>query len=420
MQLIDDKDSIRATKAVGSPPRRKLPPKKTVEEEAADVIYAELKDVFMKDVRSRIVNPMLFDLLDPSHYKDIQPKSGSSVEPVKVLRPDPKLPKTSIKRELVSEIPMNRRAITNLLPRFRKKGVEPAKGDSVRDRKPTKADVRPMHHQFNHYSDSEEEDELPQRELSVMSDDEDESSRPSREATSVSTPEPTRPKELVKSHLKIKDLPSAKGEESEEELLKDILDTTKDEVHKPLSKRKRVIDFTSSEDEDAPTPPKKICVETEVSDAMQVDEPVGPKLSKAALTKAAKAKAAALRRAKRAEAKTQEVEDSIIIESIPATETKVLVPTTQRVAEVDIAEIEDEDDMLLDLDGVQTLLRDREDWRYLIEALANNTPEPIRDIFTWSWNQKKLKALNHDGAQGIYPIYHLTCRCYEDSGVSVI
>jgi [histone H3]-lysine4 N-trimethyltransferase SETD1 len=404
MQLVDDKDSIRATKAIGSPPRRKPPPKKTIEEEAADVIMAELKEVFMKDVRSRIVTPTLFDLLDPSHYKDIQPKSVSSVSPVKVLRPDPRISvatSSPVKRE-TSEVPMNRRAINNLLPRFRKKGTEPAKVDSVRDRKPTKADVRPMHHQFNHYSDSEE-DELPQREQSVMTDDEDDSSRPSREATTVSTPEPTRPKEILKSHLNVTDVPFVKGDDSEEELLKDILDTTKDEVHRPLSKRKRVIDFTSSEDEDEPTPPKKVCVELEVSDVMQVDEPVTPKLSKAALHKIAKAKAAALQRAKRAELKAQEVEDSIVIETIPEKEVKVPTPAKQKVAEVNLAEIEGDDDMLLDLDGVQTLVRDREDYRYLLQAVSHDTPEPIRDIWTWSWTQKKLKALNFDGAQGTFP-----------------
>ena len=302
---------------------------------------------------------------------------------------------------------MTKRAITNLLPRFRKKGSETAKTE-VRDRKPAKADVRPMHHQFNHYSDSEDEDELPQREATAVSDDEDESSRPSRETTTVSTPEPSRIKGVAKSVVKVKDVTSVKEEESEEELLKDILGTTKDEVRVSVSKRKRIIDFTSSEDEeDEPSPSKKICIEPEIPETMQVDtEVVTPKLSKAALVKAAKAKAAALRRQKRAEAQVKEVEDSITIESAPVAEIKdIKAPSAKlKVPEVDLSEIEGEEDLLLDLDGIQSLVRDREDYRFLLEATINISPEPINDIWTWSWTQKKLKSLNFDGAIGTFLI----------------
>jgi [histone H3]-lysine4 N-trimethyltransferase SETD1 len=403
MQIIDDKDLIRATRSIGSPPRRKPPPvKKTIEDEAVDAILSELKEVFMKDVRSRIVNPMILDCLDPAHYKDIRPKPETAETPIiKTTVPEVKVSSvTSVKQEPAST---NRLSITNripLLPRFRKKG-EPVKEDSVRDRKLTKADVRPMHHQFNHYSDSEDEDETPHREGTAMSDDEDESSRPSRETTTLSTPEPSRVKKTL---VRAKDVISVQEEpESDEELLKDILDKTKDEGSVVLSKRKRAVDFTSSEDEDEPSPPKKICLEPEVAestDAMEIDEPIAPKLSKAAILKAAKAKAAALRRAKKAETKAQEIHDSIEIEAAPVDEIKPPSPAKVKIPEVEFAEIEDDDDMLLDLDGVQSLVRDKEDYRYLAEALKNEAVEPIHDIWTWSWMTKKFKALNFDGAQG--------------------
>ena len=264
-------------------------------------------------------------------------------------------------------------------------------------------DVRPMHHQFNHYSDSEDEDETPQREPTVISDDEDESSRPSRETTTVSTPEPSRVK--GKTFVRITD--AVKEEtESDEELLKDVLATTKDDIS---TKRKRVIDFTSSEDEDEDerSPTKKVCVKSEVpeiSDAMEIDE---PKLSKGAILKAAKAKAAALRQSKTAKPQVKEIEDSIAIESVPAKDIKAQTPTKPKIPEVNLTEIEDDKDMLLDLDGVQSLVRDREDYRYLLEALVDVIPEPIQDIWTWSWKQKKLKALNFDGAHGPSSILHI-------------
>jgi [histone H3]-lysine4 N-trimethyltransferase SETD1 len=398
MQLIGDKDLIKATKSLASPPRqRKIPPKKTVEEEVADAILAELKEVFMRDVRSRIVNPMILDCLDPSHYRDIQPKK--EMEAPKVVQPEVKI--SPVKEESVTKIPLQRLSMTNripLLPRFRKKGVEPVKGDStVADRKPTKADVRPMHHQFNHYSDSEDEDELPQREATVASDDEDESSRPSRETTTLSTPEPSRIRN--KSLAKVKDVTKV----VESELLKDILDATKNEAPPSVTKRKRIIDFTSSEDEDEPTPAKKVCVEPdviEVTDAMELDEPITPKLSKAAIMKAAKAKAAALRRAKKAETKVKVADDSISVETIPVEKVKPQLPPKPKIPEVSLTKIEDDSDILLDLDGIQSLIRDKEDYRALVEVLDSDTLEPIHDIWTWSWKQKRLKALNFDGAEG--------------------
>jgi [histone H3]-lysine4 N-trimethyltransferase SETD1 len=407
MQLIDDKSYIRASKSRASPPRRKPLPKKSLEDESAEIILAELKEVFIKDVRSRIVNPMILDFLDPSHYKDIHPKTES--ETPKTVRPDVKI--SPVKPETV---PPEGSPITSRipsLPRFRKKAVEPLKrGTSVGDRKPTKADVRPMHHQFNDYSDSEDEDERPQREATVISDDEDESSRPSRETTTVSTPEPSRVK--GKTLVKIRD--TVKEDiESEEELLKDVLATTTDGIQ---TKRKRVVDFTSSEDEDEPSPSKKVCVESEapqISDAMEIDE---PKLSKAAIQKMAKAKAAALRRAKKAEVIVKEIEDSIAIENVPVKEVKAQVPTKPKIQEVDLTEIEDDENTLLDLDGVQTVVRDREDFRYLLEALVDVIPESIQDIWTWSWKQKKLKALNFDGARGTYIQFFLSdSRSYEET-----
>lgn len=391
-------------KSAASPTRRKPAAKKTVEEEAADIIIAELKEVFLKDVRSRIVNPLLFDLLDPSHYKDIQPKQETpqKVETIKALRPDPKIVVTPTKtNEETSRL--TKRAIKNLLPRFRKKGSEMTKTEG-RDRKLTKADVRPMHHQFNHYSDSEDDDELPQRGATVASDDEDESSRPSRETTTLSTPEPSKIKGFVKPLVKVEDVVSVQEEESEEESLKDMLDITKEEVRISPSKRKRIVDFTSSEDEEEETSSsKKICVEPEVLETMQVDtEVVAPKLSKAALLRQAKAKAAALRREKKAAAQVKEVEDSITLERAPVKEIEqVQKPAPKlKIAEVDLSEIEGENELLLDLDGIQALVRDKEDYRFFLEAVADFDSELIHDIWTWAWKQKKLKALNLDGAIG--------------------
>lgn len=407
MQLIDDKDTIRASKMYASPPRRKPPPKKSIEEEATDIILAELKEVFMKDVRSRMINPMILDFLDPSHHKDVQSKT-KSVEQAKPALPVIRVPTISPEKREVT--PLNRLSITNrisMLPRIKKKGVE-YKDDRVQDRKPTRADLRPMHHQFNDYSDSEDEDDSRQREPTIASDDEDESSRPSRETTSVSTPEPLRSKSIGRTIVRSKDLISVRDEvESEEDLLKDILDSTKDEIEVSPIKRKRVVDFTSSEDEDKETPSKKVRVKSDVlvipAGAMEVDEPVPPKASKAAVLKATKAKVAAARRAKKVELKTKEHEVTSEIETIEEVEPHA--PPKPKLPEVNLDEIEDDVEMLLDLDGMQTLVRDREDYRYLLEALADDIFAPIRDIHTWAWRRKRIKSLNFDGHKGTFSLF---------------
>lgn len=393
MKLIDDRDTTRAQKQkdqIGSPPRRKAVVKKTVEEDATEAIVAELKEVFLRDVRSRIVNPKILDFLDPALYKDVESKTAATDAAIAKLRPEVKVTSSPIKREPVT---LNR--LTNrlpLLPRFRKKG-EPVK-DVTDIRKPTRADIRPMHHQFNDYSGSEDEKESAQREATAASDDEDESSRPSRETTTVSTPEPLRGKPPVKTLIRGKEMSVKEELESEDEILKILEESTKPPSTAP-TKRKRIIDFTSSEDEgDLPSPAKKVCTpEPEVSEAMEVD--ATPKLSKAAILKAAKAKAAAVRRAKRAEAKAKAViVPEIMDEVIPS-------PTVSpKLPEINLDEIEDDDDMLLDLDGVQTLVRDQEDYRCLSDVLADITPEVINDIPTWAWTTKKIKSLNHDGAVG--------------------
>ena len=399
MRLIDDRDMIRAKKeTVSSPPRRKVVAKKTLEEEATDAIVAELKEVFMRDVRSRIVNPKILDFLDPALYRDVQSKTAASgtSSTAKLLWPEGKVTSSPIKPDPIT---MKRLSIANripLLPRFRKKG-EPIKGDAVSDRKPTRADMQPMHYQFNDYSDSEDEnDDVARREATAPSDDEDESSRPSRETTTLSTPEPSRAKPLAKMLIRGKETSAVVKEEleSDEEILKILEEPTKTDVVSPPTKRKRIIDFTSSDDEeDIPSPAKKVCAEREIHDAIEID--TTPTLSKTAILKAAKAKAAEVRREKKAKPKAKEVVEPEVMDEITTP-----IPQIPKIPEVNLEEIEDDDEMLLDLDGIQTLVRDQEDYRYLFECLLDITAERINDVWNWSWMAKKSKALNFDGARG--------------------
>ncbi|KAI5302004.1 histone methyltransferase set1 [Ascosphaera pollenicola] len=74
--------------------------------------------------------------------------------------------------------------------------------------------------------------------------------------------------------------------------------------------------------------------------------------------------------------------------------------------------VEDDEGILLDLDGWQTVVKDDEDLRFLSQALADETPAPyISNASAWAWRQKEIKATTLNGISG--PIYaHSTIQGY--------
>ncbi|KAJ5670232.1 Histone-lysine N-methyltransferase [Penicillium maclennaniae] len=64
------------------------------------------------------------------------------------------------------------------------------------------------------------------------------------------------------------------------------------------------------------------------------------------------------------------------------------------------ATVEDDETIVLDLDGWQHLVKDDEDMRYLREILLEQSASVIRNIAAWAWRQKEIKALNQAEARG--------------------
>ncbi|OAL70130.1 histone-lysine N-methyltransferase [Trichophyton violaceum] len=68
--------------------------------------------------------------------------------------------------------------------------------------------------------------------------------------------------------------------------------------------------------------------------------------------------------------------------------------------------VEDDEGIVLDLDGWQNIVKDTEDLRFLREALESTSlqSEPdtpiITNVTAWAWNQKQIKAINSHGARG--------------------
>lgn len=63
--------------------------------------------------------------------------------------------------------------------------------------------------------------------------------------------------------------------------------------------------------------------------------------------------------------------------------------------------VDDDEDIALDLDGWQNLLKDEEDLRFLREVLNDQPAAKIGIVSAWAWKQKEIKALNRGGERGI-------------------
>lgn len=63
--------------------------------------------------------------------------------------------------------------------------------------------------------------------------------------------------------------------------------------------------------------------------------------------------------------------------------------------------VEDDESIVLDLDGWQNRVKDEEDLRFLREVLKDRRPSKIGNISAWAWKQKEIKALNRGGERGL-------------------
>ncbi|KAI7495084.1 histone H3-K4 methyltransferase Set1 [Hortaea werneckii] len=68
--------------------------------------------------------------------------------------------------------------------------------------------------------------------------------------------------------------------------------------------------------------------------------------------------------------------------------------------------VEDDQDLVLDIDGWQDIIKDSEDLAFARKALADDAAYAIGDAKVWAWKQKEIKALNSGGVQG--PVQHET------------
>ncbi|THC90926.1 hypothetical protein EYZ11_009614 [Aspergillus tanneri] len=62
--------------------------------------------------------------------------------------------------------------------------------------------------------------------------------------------------------------------------------------------------------------------------------------------------------------------------------------------------VDDDDAIIMDLDGWQTLIKDEEDLHFLREILVEQQKTIVGNLSAWAWRQKEIKALNRPGNIG--------------------
>ncbi|KAG5290263.1 histone-lysine N-methyltransferase [Histoplasma ohiense] len=402
--------------------------------EVLRVLVSELRDKLLEDVKSRIAAPALYDFLDPSRHTAKRQKLGIS-DPESNARPAFRIdtsddaiigtPDSRAESLARSRGPFGHSNILSL-PRIRKsQGFETANDafmDERRRRPPRRKEFRPLYHRLQQLEGEESDDE---RRTSFTRDTEEQDSRPlSRMSmTSVSENEDEFGYEPVTSkvdlqQLDLKAIKDATVEELEHTII-DLSPTSKKRkrISEELEARKRQKedDDLDSAKPDGQVKPRE--AESDVDEAAKVIEPV-------TLTKAKK------RRIKKSKKQIFEEREALKLKQlegtdhVPSKDDILIEPPTieeEKLIEVGVGEIleetkpevewgvsrdvprptvEDDETIILDLDGWQSLIKDDEDIRFLREALEEYPPSNIGNLSAWAWKQKEIKAINRAGERG--------------------
>lgn len=349
------------------------------------------------------------------------------------------------------------------LPRFKKRVVpkkeELPKVNGLR-KKPTKADARPLAHRLNQYdseggSDDESTatgDRPVSRGLSTdIGDDDSTSATPSvtdyisnlkRKRGSVGPTSKLRDtavstddeEPVIEDRIDIKEeeTTSKKPRLSDKEDSPLISESAEDDVEDPRSKaakskskkRSRDIDFTSSEESESEDQKLVECIKKARDDEDEIinvagDYDMNDSIAIISVLKTGK-ELSESRKKIRAEVAAAEVPKTLFLARQLRVDDETDDEAPKEVVDVSwgvstakgpIATVEDDEDMVLDLDGWQTLVKDEEDLEFLRLALADITPAKLGNVAAWAFKQKEIKAANREGMRGEQSLSLSSCSC---------
>ncbi|OQD66899.1 hypothetical protein PENPOL_c004G09701 [Penicillium polonicum] len=375
--------------------------------EVLSIIIRDLRDKLLEDVKSRIAAPALYDYLEPSKHASKRERLGIS-DPEGTKRSVFQIDSTPGSRGKMSagRDPLRSSGLNVLaLPRIRKAhGLDHAGAaflDERRRQPLRKKEVRPLYHRLQQLHDDEDSDD-EQRTPATRDADERDSRPPSRASSTTSEFERDggyQPDDLGSSQEV-----EERGAEDVDDL--DAANQINDLSHElqvsPTSgKRKRLtedeeearkrqrqedelfgIDSETVGHEDAA---KDLETPTAIGDDLAEDDDKLPTHDQAAdqLTE--------LVSHKHPEGDDLSISETREAEAIDETKTEIEWGVSKDFPR---ATVEDDDTIVLDLDGWQHLVKDDEDLRFLREILRDQSESIIQNLAAWGWKQKEIKALN--------------------------
>ncbi|PGH18744.1 hypothetical protein AJ79_00157 [Helicocarpus griseus UAMH5409] len=408
--------------------------------EVLSILLSEIRDKLLEDVKSRIAAPALYDYLEPERHTAKRQKLGIP-DPESNKRPafridtsDDTVVGTPDSRadSLAKVRPLGASILS--LPRIRKtQGLESANDafmDERRRRPPRRREFRPLYHRLQQLHDDEDSED--ERRTSFTRDTEEQDSRPLSRMSMTSEDEDEDDYGAAVEDRGLFD------DEPIKEDHKAIMDATVEELEHNImdlspssKKRKRIAEELEArkrqkEDDElfglADSKPDEQ-VKPEVTEEKVIDDSTAVTVTQVKPKKPPKPKKKSKKQIfeEREALKLKQLEAAehvppkgdILIETPPVEEEKLVEEVIPEILEETRPEVEwgvsrdvprptveDDESIILDLDGWQSLIKDDEDIRFLREALEDYQPSNIGNVYAWAWRQKETKAINRGGERG--------------------
>ncbi|KAE8549772.1 histone methyltransferase set1 [Talaromyces marneffei ATCC 18224] len=343
--------------------------------EVLSIVIHELKTKLLEDVKFRIAAPFLYEYLDPERHSERRKALGIQ---------DPETRKSNPFQLGLPSNSLHSRPLDLLaLPRIRKSYHDQVNGTNYLDERRghirRRRDVRPLHHRLRHLhaaGDSDDDmrtpmsrdtDELGSRSPSQMSFDTSVSDTEDEAYNIYASRSPSEDPEAT-DYVNTADVDS----EPHDELMFQQVD--------PNLSKKRKRTF-----EDGLDSRKRHKDDYDITgiDAITLDVDVPPGSFDTVCT-----------------------DDDLILRSAEISlEAETNIYSKPEVNfEVSFDQprpsVLDDDALVLDLDGWQTLIKDDEDLDFLRDIMSDTLPSKVGDITIWAWKQREAKLLNRFGETG--------------------
>ncbi|KAK2871719.1 histone methyltransferase set1 [Arthroderma sp. PD_2] len=407
--------------------------------EVVAIAVRELRDKLLEDIKTRIAAPALYDFLDPDRHRAKRQKLGIA-DPEGAKRPtfylDAAIGENTTESRNSPAPPGVASKNVLSLPRIRKardfEQNNNAFVDERRRRPVRRREFRPLYHRLQQLHDDDDSDD--EQQTSFTRDTEEQESRPlsrlSMKSSERDNDDDQLRGSLVPSVSGLGDsgLDSAGIKDELDDLDREMLGETGDEAGtSPLSKKRKRLSMELLEMEKRRKRVDELFgVDTShvVSDLGREPDDLSMVVDSQPLTKGKgkkpkkktkkqlleEKKALKLAQLEAAEELVSKVDISLdvtpIEEEIEAEEKEEEEEYVKPEVEWGLsttepkATVEDDESIVLDLDGWQNLVKDAEDLRFLREALHAQSAFDITNVTAWAWNQKEIKAINSRGARG--------------------